>query len=178
LLGREPSKPEATRLTDQVARAAIRTQFADPFLGQRSALAQVSSRLAEQMAGLRPNSQALAALAQATRLADLGTQIAGAFADLDWPVGSPGTIPVAVLADLEEQRTESGLILPSAAETWVFGVGGVKIDVERAFWTLVFSGLLLPVIMSPYLAPVREFASWAVWLMPMIYVVQGRKPKD
>jgi hypothetical protein len=52
-----------------------------------------------------------------------------------------------------EQRTESGLILPSRAQTLMFG--GFEIDLDRAFIPFVLSGLLLGVIMSPVLAPIR-----------------------
>jgi hypothetical protein len=74
-----------------------------------------------------------------------------------------------------ELRTESGLIIPSPTERLIFG--GFHIDDERAFFALVFTGLLLPVIMAPQLEPVREYASWAVWLYPVIYHALGRLPK-
>jgi hypothetical protein len=72
-----------------------------------------------------------------------------------------------------EVRTESGLIIPSPTETLIFG--GFQIDPERAFFAAVFTGLLLPVIMAPQFAPVRETASWAVWLLPVIYHALGRR---
>lgn len=77
---------------------------------------------------------------------------------------------VALLPETEdfepEQRTESGLILPSRAQTLMFG--GFEIDLDAAFITFVLSGLLLGVIMSPVLAPIGEHLSWALWLVPVM----------
>jgi hypothetical protein len=80
------------------------------------------------------------------------------------------------LADeVARQRTESGLILPSPAETLIFGG---KIDLDRTFITFVLTGLLLPVIMSPALAPIRDYTDWCIFLSLVIYRVLGRLPKD
>jgi hypothetical protein len=72
-------------------------------------------------------------------------------------------------------RTESGLILPSAVETLIFGG---KIDVERACLTFVLTGLLLPVIMSPALAAIRDYTDWCIFLSVAIYRALGRLPKN
>jgi hypothetical protein len=71
--------------------------------------------------------------------------------------------------------TESGLILPSAVETLILGG---KIDVERACLTFVLTGLLLPVIMSPALAAIRDYTDWCIFLSVAIYRALGRLPKN
>jgi len=60
----------------------------------------------------------------------------------------------------QSTQTKSGLILPSAAETSIFGG---KIDLDRAFLTFVLTGLLLPVIMSPALATIRDYTDWCIF---------------
>jgi hypothetical protein len=75
----------------------------------------------------------------------------------------------------QSARTESALILPSAAETLIFGG---KIDLDRAFLTFVLTGLLLPVVMSPALAAIREYTDWCIFLSVAIYKALGRLSKD
>jgi hypothetical protein len=77
--------------------------------------------------------------------------------------------------ELAGHQTESGLLLPSPAETLIFGG---KIDFDRAFLTFVLTGLLLPVIMSPALAPIRDYTDWCIFLSLVIYRLLGRLPKD
>ncbi|GAA3720489.1 hypothetical protein GCM10022204_45700 [Microlunatus aurantiacus] len=73
-------------------------------------------------------------------------------------------------------RTDGGVVLPTPSEILLFG--SIRIDRDRMYVALVLSGLLLPAIMSSALAPYREWASWALWLVPAIYAALGAKKID
>ena len=71
---------------------------------------------------------------------------------------------------------ESELLIPTPAEIVLFGA--VRIDFDRFCVAVVLAGLLLPVIMSPQVAPVREWASWGIWLVPALYKALGAYPRN
>jgi hypothetical protein len=144
---------------------------ADLTQSQRIAAAGLTDQMAKSFAGVR--SPALSKAIAAAASGDLSWLAGGVPLD-GWLTGV-GADELAEDHLEPEVRTESGLIIPSPTETLIFG--GFQFDDERAFFALVFTGLLLPVIMAPQLEPIREYASWAVWLYPAIYHALGRLPK-